>query len=195
MLHLNMNSLQFSLIKQAGYDSYMTSQQIGAQEIVVFTMCWFETILSSPCDCQQLKLKVNTHKLNICMCDLKWYTAKHGKHTMHSTSKKVLILCTNAIFRAHVKHIVTLHERTFDGLVQIIFLIPITWHRKPIRNNFNDYFAGDMMWMVNLYVDIQMRGDFCGRHCQTCIREKELLFYSILLTLLIWDPIDKSRSV
>ena len=46
------------------------------QEIFVFTMRWFETILSSSCARSQRKLKLNTHEPNIYMCDLKWYTDK-----------------------------------------------------------------------------------------------------------------------
>ena len=44
------------------------------ETIFVFTMCWFETISSSPCARLQRKLKVNARGPNIYMCDLKWYT-------------------------------------------------------------------------------------------------------------------------
>ena len=45
------------------------------QEIFVVMMCWFETILCSPCVRWQRKLKVNTHEPNSSyVCDLKRYT-------------------------------------------------------------------------------------------------------------------------
>ena len=88
-------------------------------------MCWFDTMLSSPCARYQRKLKVNTHETNIYRCDLKWYTDKtHGKDTMCSTcaqhvlNTEVNFVLENNIW-AQVKHAVTLpgtlRERQFAG--------------------------------------------------------------------------------
>ena len=84
------------------------------QDFFAFTMCWFETILSSPC-AQQRKLKVNTHEPNVNWNDTQ---IKHSQtHHVHNINTKVKFVLKHNVSSTSKTHSesVTLHKHQFAG--------------------------------------------------------------------------------
>ena len=139
----------------------VTSQQIGdtSDGCFVFKItCVFRIFLYSRCaDLKPfgvyhvLANNLNSKYTNKTQCELKWYT---WKHTMSTTSTQKLILCSNTMFWAQVKHTVTLPKRQFDCFKYV--------------NDFFLYIAAVILWVISEFM-LRFTNIHQGYFTDTCI--------------------------